>query len=95
MESPSERDELLILLDSDPTLWRLVVTWPNVKRPKTRRDRVVERWAQISGRRVAEVNRAWEVLFSNGICRRDGTVDPKAAQYVKAQIAAQLKWRRK
>ena len=92
---PSERPELLVVLRDNPILWALVATWPQVRLAKTRRDKVAEKWARCANRRTAEVEAAWDALFQNGICRRDGTVDPSAARYVKEQIARSLGLKRR
>jgi hypothetical protein len=77
---------LLLLLDGNPTLQKLIATWPNAWRAGAKKHEQIATWATLTGLREVEVEAAWRSLFENGFIAKDGTVDPFAARYV-ASIA--------
>lgn len=99
MSGPTERSELLVVLDNNPAAWKMVATWPNVQLlgetvlvdNEAGRRAMVKRWAALSGLTREEVRRLWPTLHENGICRMDGTVDDSARRYVVAVVAAVLR----
>ena len=84
--TPSDSPALLLMLDGNPTLQKLIATWPNAWRSGAKKHEQIATWAALTGLRDIEVDAAWRTLFDNGFCRRDGTVDPYAARYL-ASIA--------
>ncbi len=85
-KSPSESPSLLLLLDGNPTLQKLIATWPNAWRAGAKKSEQVDTWAALTGLRDVEVQAAWRTLFENGFVHKDGSVDEYAARYL-ASIA--------
>lgn len=81
----------LIYLQGDPQAQRLAVAWPVAYTPGLTADQLDERWAAASGLAEALVRRLGPVLLSHGICRKDGTTDPLAEQYIAAQVQASIR----
>jgi hypothetical protein len=77
---------LLLLLDENPTLQKLIATWPNAWRAGAKKHEQIETWAALTGLRPIEVEASWRTLFENGFTHRDGTVDEYASKYL-ASIA--------
>lgn len=89
--SPSESPGLLLMLDGNPTLQRLISTWPNAfLAGGANRKKQVAKWAELAGLREVEVENAWDSLFLNGFVNRDGTVDPFAAKYLASMAMGRL-----
>jgi hypothetical protein len=89
-KSPTDSPALLLLLDGNPTLQKLIATWPNAWRSGAKRHEQVETWAKLTGLRDVEVEAAWRTLFENGFCRRDGTVDEFANRYLASMAMGRL-----
>lgn len=94
--TPSDRRQLLFLLDRDEVAWAMIATWPNVSRERLPQDAaqrkaaLVRRWATLAGYRDVEIARAYDKLFDNGFIDEDGNVDPMADKYVAAMVFSKL-----
>jgi hypothetical protein len=85
-KTPTDSPALLLLLDGNPTLQKLIATWPNAWRAGAKKHEQIATWAALTGLREVEVEASWRTLFDNGFVDRDGTVDEFAAKYL-ASIA--------
>jgi hypothetical protein len=76
------------LLDGDPSMRRLIMTWPNVERAEgwreTRngRNAVIRLWSAISGVPQFEIRHLWLKLFNNRFIDDDGTVPDAVMNYI-------------
>lgn len=94
------RPEGLTLLRDNLPACRLCVTWPLVSdafdelpaldgRGDDHEDVLFE-WAAVTSMDVDHVRRLAPMLWRNGICLEDGTVDPTAMAYVRREAARAL-----
>src|SRR5882672_9289514 len=79
----------LLLLRDNATVQQLVVAWPNVKQHRLT-EKMVQSWAQVAGVPEYEVYTWMPMLVSNGICLKDGTVDPLAMGYLTRLAMARV-----
>jgi len=90
MKSPTENPALLLLLDGNLTLQRLIATWPNAWRAGAKKHEQIATWAELTGLRDVEVEASWRTLFENGFVHRDGTVDAYAARFLASLAMSKL-----
>lgn len=89
--NPTENPALLLMLDGNVTLQRLIATWPNAYLAGgANRKKQTAKWAELAGLRGVEVENAWDSLFLNGFVKRDGTVDDYAAKYLASMAMGRL-----
>jgi hypothetical protein len=89
-KTPSEQKSLTVMLDGNPTLQKLVATWPNAYRQGAKKHEQISTWAALAMLRDVEVADAWRALFENGFCRKDGTIDEFAAKYLETMVISRL-----
>lgn len=87
---PAENPGLVLMFEKDATLQALVSTWPNAYRSGAKKFEQIKKWAELTGLREIEVEKAWAKVFENGFCNRDGTVDPFAAKYLASMAMGRL-----
>jgi hypothetical protein len=85
-----DEPELLAMLIRNPIAWKMIACWKKVGMRGARKERVVERWAQLALVTEAEVEVQWRMLFDCGFCGRDGTVDDVALRFVRNEIQKQI-----
>lgn len=90
MTDSSRTATLTTLLADDPTLRKLVVSWPIVAPEFSGRVAIAE-WSRVSGVARSRVERAAELLFRHQICRPDRTVDVEAVRIVSHYAAESLR----
>lgn len=90
MKSPTENPALLLLLDGNVTLQRLIATWPNAWRAGAKKHEQIATWAELTGLRDVEVEASWRTLFENGFVNKDGTVDGYAMRFLASLAMSKL-----
>lgn len=81
----------LILLVDCPPAQRMAAAWPILPSHPSRPSRAFfTRWAQISRVRAGNPQDIGEALIAHGICLPDGTLDPNAERFLRAEIARHL-----
>jgi hypothetical protein len=78
------------LLHDHPVAQKLVVCWAIISGSPADSSTVIE-WAAVAGVPRSTATRVAVMLFRNGICRADHTVDPAALRVVQHQAAERLR----
>lgn len=91
--------EALVLLEDNPDACKMVVTWPETCRrapeiedaedPLERRE-ILWEWAHVSGLLIEQIERWAPMLWETEICYEDGSVDPTAMGFIRANLSRLL-----
>ena len=87
---PSQRKALLELVLTYADVRILVATWPNAYVKGMSKKRMIFRWSLVSGLREIEILNRWRLLFDNGICKEDGTVDQTVDRLLESLVWSQI-----
>jgi len=81
--------EALVLLEGDLEAQRLVATWANVQTDDDL-SKTYDRWSEMSGVDIDDVQRLAPVLFQNGILGPEGFAEERALQFIRARVASRI-----
>lgn len=87
---PSSNPALLLMLDGDAVLQRLIATWPNAYRAGAKKQEQIVTWSKLTGLREVEVENHWRTLFENGFINRDGTIEQWTEKFLNGLAVARM-----